>query len=94
MEVNNKKHPQGVEQFADHNNTQANAPNNNDYTTPGIFWCPACGTRSAIWSGDYDNEDLWLEQSGYTSLFHCSSCESDIYVIHYQPESEGDHEID
>ena len=93
MEVNKKKHPQGGESLPTTSN-QANAPDNNDYTTPGSFWCPACGTRSAIWSGDYENEDLWLEQSGYTSLFHCSNCESDIYVIHYQPESEADHESD
>lgn len=56
-----KKHPQGVEQFADYNNAQANAPKQEQYITEtpkfkticsecyslgcGSAYCPNCGAK-------------------------------------------------
>ena len=49
-------------------------------TSSGLFICPKCEKRSAVWQNDFSFEDYCMEGDGIVSVYTCSECNSEIQV--------------
>lgn len=44
----------------------------------GLFYCPVCGKRSAVWQNDFDADDAGYLVPGIVTFYTCSECGAEI----------------
>ena len=46
----------------------------------GLFYCPHCGLKRAVWQSDFSAEDCGYENDGIVQYFQCGNCRAFIEV--------------
>ena len=54
----------------------------------GLFYCPVCGLRAAVWQSDFDAEDVGFDAPGIVKYFTCSNCGAEIEAFSRFSEEE------
>ena len=63
-------------------------PSYYDDPSNGLFYCPVCGHKSAVWQSDWDAADYGYECDGIVTMYTCALCGADIQALWGSTEQE------